>query len=123
MNTLAENPATLPSGHYTWDLPSGGTAGHLTMHATVQAGRVTEWYSVSGDGRHAVFTPAEVLAEWGHNYGHALRSEIDHRLKLSPLGLSLPPVEFKKPAPATLSLSNGLGGVVELAYSTNGRAL
>ncbi|KQR22914.1 hypothetical protein [Deinococcus sp. Leaf326] len=70
---------TLSDGTYTWDFPTGGTLGPATYTAIITGGRVTTWRSTSADGQHVMDTRADDLAQWGDNYAHALRAEIDLR--------------------------------------------
>lgn len=82
--------SSIPDGTYTWQQPSGGTAGNLTQHATVSGGRVTDWRTVSGDGTHIRTTDAQTLATYADGYLLRIESEMQLRSRLAPLGLSLP---------------------------------
>ncbi len=85
--------APLSDGTYTWDFPTGGSLGPATYTAIVTGGRITTWRSVSADGKHITDTRADDLAQWGHNYAHALRAEIEERERVGYL-LGLDRVQF-----------------------------
>lgn len=74
---MNDTTPTLPDGKYEWKEENGGTCGPHTCTALVSEGRVTEWRTVSADGKKTTTANEYQLTLGGDHFLVTLANRIE----------------------------------------------